>query len=536
MSKQAQVTAEKKSRPSASRYEITFEPAPERVRIEFNGVVVADSEHAMILRESRLAPVYYFPREDTRADLMHRTRHTTYCPFRGNASYWTLTVGEQVAEDAVWSYLDPFEESVRVKDYFAFYQQRMDAVTVGGKEITHDTLRSSAHANPLANWLLTEALEAASARDLVQKFANAMLHAGIPIGRLWLTVRTLHPQLLSNGYTWQANGEGVEEYEVPYETINEARFLDSPLRAIFDGAGGLRRKLDVPNPNLDYPIVHELHAEGATDYVVMPFMFSDGQINAISLTSHQPGGFTTETLGNVYEVLPLLSRVFEVHALRSNAVNLLSTYLGRQAGKKVLNGHIRRGDGENVHAVIWFCDLRGSTPLADELPREQFLELLNRYFECMAGAVLDHGGEVLRFIGDAALAIFPIKEAEEKDPKLTVEACKTALAAANDARLRMNTLNTGRAEAGEDPLGYGIGLHVGDVMYGNIGTEQRLEFTVIGPAANEAARIEALCKTLGEPLLVSEEFARHFPDQLESLGNHSLRGVSTPQEIFTLRQ
>ena len=177
---------------------------------------------------------------------------------------------------------------------------------------------------------------------------------------------------------------------------------------ILAGAGGVRRRLDIPNPQLDYPIVRDLYAEGGTDYIAMPMIFSDGQINTISLASNQPGGFGSRLLGHIHEAMPLLSRLFEVHAVRSNAVNLLETYLGRQSGSKVLNGLIKRGDGEDIYAVIWFCDLRDSTPLAESMSREEFLLLLNEYFECMAGAVLDHGGEVLRFIGDAVLAIFPI--------------------------------------------------------------------------------------------------------------------------------
>ncbi len=205
-------------------------------------------------------------------------------------------------------------------------------------------------------------------------------------------------------------------------------------------------------------------------------------------------------------------------------VYLFLAYLGRHAGEKVLAGHIRRGDGGDIHAVIWFCDLRDSTPLADSMSRQDFLRLLNDYFECVLGPVMERGGEVLRFIGDAALAIFPI------GTQPVGEACAQAVAAAKEAISRMQKLNQGRAVA----LRFGIGLHLGDVMYGNIGTPSRIEFTVIGAAANEAARIESLCKVLKVPLIASEKVVKHLSrGEWKSLGRHALRGVGNEMELFT---
>ena len=236
--------------------------------------------------------------------------------------------------------------------------------------------------------------------------------------------------------------------------------------------------------------------------------------------------------------LPILSRIFEVHAMRLNAVNLLDVYLGKQSGAKVLDGLLRRGDGEDVHAVIWFSDLRNSTRLADSMPRRKFLALLDEFFDCTAGAVLEQGGEVLRFIGDASLAIFPISEADAEASQIAQQAaraCESALSAALEAQRRMQEANARRTQGGESRLDLGVGLHVGDVMYGNIGTADRLEFSVIGAAANEAARIEAMCKTLEVTPIVSAAFAGHVPDRLRSLGRHALRGVAEPQELYTLR-
>jgi adenylate cyclase len=186
--------------------------------------------------------------------------------------------------------------------------------------------------------------------------------------------------------------------------------------------------------------------------------------------------------------------------------------------------------------VIWFSDLRGSTRLADRMPRQAFLHLLNDYFECMAGAVLDHGGEVLRFIGDAALAIFPIGTitARPQDCPEHIRACETAIEAARDAVRRVAAVNAEREACGDRTIGFGIGLHLGEVLYGNIGTPQRLEFSVVGAAANEAARIEGMTKVLGRSVLISETVAQVARQPLIDLGSHALRGVSDPQRLFTL--
>ena len=521
--------------PSIPNYRISFEPNPRRVWVVFNGVTVADSRQTIILHETRCAPTYYFPRAHVNFDLLEQTEHHSHCPFRGNATYWNLNVDGKVEENAVWSYQDPFHEALIIKDYLAFYQDRMDAVYEADEAVTVSTQPESVlDTNPLAGWLLREAWKASSTQELVGWLCHYLRKIGIPLWRFRLIIRTLHPQLFSNSYGWQYPGD-VEEFDITYSILQESRYLDSPLVPIFAGAGGVRRRLDIPNLQLDYPILQELKAEGATDYAAMPMTFSDGQINVITLASKQAGGFSTTALGYIYETLPLLSRLVEVHALRRTAVHLLDTYLGRHSGEKVLNGLVKRGDGESIHAVLWFCDLRESTSLADSMSQDDFLRLLNHYFECMAGAVLDHGGEVLRFIGDAVLAIFPILNTTDEDRRaLTVKACEAALTAVNDAGERMDKLNEERRLRAESPLQTGIGLHLGDVMYGNIGTAQRLEFTVIGAAANEAARIESLCKTLNKPVLISAEFARYSVQALVSLGRYCLRGVHSEQEIFTL--
>ena len=392
-------------------------------------------------------------------------------------------------------------------------------------------------ANPFIEWLLTEGWNITSTRGLVGGLCRRLVDEGMPLWRMFCLIRTLHPQVFGTSYTWRRDSGVVEEFSAPHGVLDTALHLDSPCAAIFDGAAAIRRRLDIPDARLDFPILKDLHAEGATDYVAVPVPFSDGQINLVTLSADRPGGFSTEELGQIYEMLPVLARLLEVQATRRTAVTLLDTYLGSHTGEQVLKGLIKRGDGEDIHAVIWFCDLRDSTRLADSMSRQAFLGILNDFFDCMAGAVLDHGGEVLRFICDAALAIFPTDEvstAAQRACCSTEEACQSALAAALDAQARMAALNRTRAQKGEPSLGFGLALHMGEVTYGNIGVPERLEFTVIGAAANEAARLQDMCKTLGESILISAEVARCFSGELVSLGRHTLRGVGTAREIFTL--
>ncbi len=525
-------------RPQHEQADYTFKLSPlgKRVRAEFAGVTVVDSDRVMVMTETRLPPVYYFPMEDVRMDLMERADHRTNCPFKGNASYWTLRVGDREVANVMWGYEDPYPEAATIRGYVAFYEDLLD-------QWYEDDLASSSgpaperhYDNPLLAWLIHEAHAFTDSKLLTQALAEKIVDVGIPLMRLNLILRTLHPQLMGVTYRWWRAKEEISERPIPYSQLEQPGYLNSPLVSIFEGAGGIRRRMEGPNPVLDFPILEELRAEGATDYVAMPITFSDGQINALTITSDRRGGFSTDDLGHIYEILSILARLYEVHAMRRTAVTLLDTYLGSHAGKRVLQGQIKRGDKQNINAVIWFCDLRESTPLAQSLSRDEFLGALNQFFDCMAGAVLDHGGQVLRFIGDAALAIFPLQTGQgSQHTGRPDEAIVTAIAAAREAAGRIGTLNEKRRNKGWPALEFGIALHVGEVTYGNIGTENRLEFTVVGDAANRAARIEAMCKTLNEPVLMSEEIARYFPDDSRSLGRHQLRGVAEPLEIFALR-
>ncbi|CAG0978038.1 adenylate cyclase [Myxococcaceae bacterium] len=373
--------------------------------------------------------------------------------------------------------------------------------------------------------MLRAAWRASSAGDLLLDFAHALQTTGIPVSRVALIVRTLHPQVLGTLHRWDSVHDSVRSVDLAHDVSGEESFLSSPFIPIFEGRGCLRRSLEGDPTSLDYPILRELHSRGATDYAALPVIFGDGQIHALTLSTHEPGGFRQTDLDRVEEIVPLLGRLIEVHALRRTARTLLDTYLGVGTGLRVLQGRIRRGDEDRIPAVVWMADLRGSTSLQEGLDRDRYLELLNAFFESTAGAAIEAGGEVLKFIGDAVLAIFPM----DQDPDAAVR----ALAAARAALASLGEYNT--SHAGDCPkLAMALALHLGEVHYGNIGVPGRLDFTVTGPVVNEVSRIEGLCKQLGKPVLVSEGVAAIAPGELVSLGHHELRGIARRVEVFTL--
>ncbi len=375
----------------------------------------------------------------------------------------------------------------------------------------------------LVDWLSGGARPAADPGQVLKLLCERLVEQGIRLDRMALFVRPLHPNVAAHALYWRRGAAEIEVNEEDHAFTGSEEQLASPIHRVRTTRREIRRRLEDPAAPLDFPVLHELRASGVTDYLIMPLEFVDGEAHALSVATCSAGGFRDAELAALARLRQPFTRVVEVFALERKAATILEAYLGRHAGEKVLQGRIRRGDTERIHAVIWFCDLRESTPLADALGPEAFLALLNEYFECVLGPALERGGHVLRFFGDAALAIFPVGA----DPS---EAATRAVEAAREAVARMEKMNQDR----QAPLRFGIGLHLGDVLYGNVGTRSRIEFTVIGAAANEAARIEALCKTLGAPLVASEAVARHTRHAWRRLGPHPLRGVETPVELFTL--
>jgi adenylate cyclase len=376
----------------------------------------------------------------------------------------------------------------------------------------------------VADWLDRGAPPARTPQEVLLHLSRRLVGLGMQLFRIAVFVRTLHPNVAGRVFRWNSDNGLIEVIDADHGVQDTDVYRLSPIRVVFTEHAEVRRRIADPACPMDFPVIEELRGEGATDFLALPLQFLNGEVHAATFATRRPGGFADTEVEALRKLMPPFSRVAEIFSLRRMARNILDAYLGPHAGEKVLAGRIRRGDGEEIRAVIWFCDLRDSTPLADSMSREAFLALLNDYFECVLGPVQERNGEILRFIGDAALAIFPIGN----EPAAV--ACANALAAAKDSISRMKKLNATR----DTPLRFGIGLHLGIVLYGNIGTPTRIEFTVIGAAANEAARIEALCKTLDVNLLISEQVARHLAERPRSLGKHALRGVGNEIELFTL--
>ncbi len=275
------------------------------------------------------------------------------------------------------------------------------------------------------------------------------------------------------------------------------------------------------------PSLAALAAEGATDYLACAVACGDGERHAITWATDRDGGLTDREVAGLARLARVLAAPLETLVTRQTAVALMETYLGKRSGARVLAGEIQRGSGETINAVLWYSDMRGFTELSERLPGDAVIALLNAHFERLAGPIKAFGGEVLKFIGDGLLAIFPIAEAGP------ARACAAALNAVRAARAGMAALAGERQAAGLPAVEFGVALHLGDVIYGNIGAPDRLDFTVIGPTVNYASRMEQMCKTLSKPVLASAAFAAASDQPLVGLGRHALRGIDAPAELFT---
>lgn len=501
-------------------YNFFVETVPGKVTARRGGRIVAESAATRVLYETRHPPTIYFPRQDTFFVSGDPTGRHTFCPFKGTAHYYDVALPDGTIENGAWSYPRALTEAMPIEGYLAFDRTlfELSGLPAGIAEAKPD----GAISHPFVDWLLRHAGKIDDPAELTRQVGRALVSAGIPAWRLNVLCWSLHPQYAGVSYLWKRDEDTIETSDARHELLNDPRYTNSPMRHVSDGMGGVRQSLTQENAEFSFPIMDELRELGGTDYVAMPLRFSDGRINVLTLATDRPGGFTTAHLGVVYECLWAISRYFEVHLLRSNARTLLSTYLGKKTGNRVLGGEIRRGDGEQVDAAVLMCDLRGSTRYSEMLSASDYLALLNRYFEAVTHSFEACHGEVLKFVGDAVFAIFP----SENDEDL---ACKRALDAALLATRKVSEIPSGLD--GEN-LVSAIGGAFGRVTYGNVGSPDRLDFTVIGNAANIAARLSDLCKTLNEPILFSADIASRNPDLFRSGGAHMLRNVARPVETY----
>ncbi len=384
--------------------------------------------------------------------------------------------------------------------------------------------------SPIVSWLLDSGRVAATPSLLLAGLSERIVFKGRPLWRVALNLLALHPQVVATTAVWYRD-TGVSEEDWPHDPAVTVESLRSPITHTF--ATGQRWRCLLKSAEADsFPLLAEWRDRGATEYLSCPLPFGTGRVSTITFVTDQDDGFSDEEVEFLADVTRVLTPVAEALALRRAQAILLETYVGRHAGTRVVreNG-ISRNAAETLRAVILCCDLRGFTAMAETLTSQELLGTLNAYFDCVAPAVHLEGGEVLKFVGDGMLAIFPAGPDREGD----AHACRRALAAVTLAQERVDVLNAERQATGSQPLRYGMGLHLGEVSYGNIGAADRLDFTVIGPAVNLVFRIEKLSSKLGRNLLVSADFAAACERPVESLGLHHLHGLLAPREVFALR-
>ena len=390
---------------------------------------------------------------------------------------------------------------------------------------SHRPMTQTGRVQALFDWLVDGCPGATTPMDVLARVGPDLRAADIPVDRLVAFVKTLHPHVAGRAFSWTPGNE-VRVEEVPWVRTDVTAPSASPVRAVFETGREIRVKVNGTEA-LPFADLTELRTQGFVDYCALPLRFMGGTIHCISLATRAPSGFSPAQLEVVRHVLRPLTRVAEVLALMRTAVNLLNAYVGRDAGDRILKGHVQRGDTETIQCVIWFSDLRGFTSFSSEHSPGDIIRVLNQFFDCQVPAIERYGGQVLKFIGDGLLAIFPIGPARE-----TAEVGADAIRAAEEAFTALAQLNATRARQAETPLQFGVALHVGEVAYGNIGGANRLDFTAIGPAVNLASRIEGLTAALGKRLLLSEPLAYRLRVPVRPVGQHEVKGLSEPLRVF----
>ncbi|MBA3453251.1 MAG: adenylate/guanylate cyclase domain-containing protein [Deltaproteobacteria bacterium] len=378
----------------------------------------------------------------------------------------------------------------------------------------------------VVGWALDFARDRDSDDELIAGLARLLVDAGIPLVRVSASFRPIDPVVWARNISWEAD-LGVQIRDRPYGDLAQAHYIGSVVEAIYGGSGTIRDRIEQGSK---FQPIDGLSRQGATDYLAQPIDLGPNVRSFVSYAIARGGGFTAEDIAILDAIHPAVASVIRLRSTRLTIGSVLRTYLGPNAAQIVQAGRVRRGHGEQIHAAIWFCDLRDFTVLSQALPPDQMLQLLDAYFEAVSGPVVDHGGEILKFIGDAMLAIFPVAGSGAAD---SARRAVTAAVAALD-RFATDVAQAKGPALGRE-LGMGLALHVGEVFYGNIGARDRLDFTVIGPAVNMAARVQGQCTAQRTPLLLTGELAALLDrDDLVHLEGVALKGIETPTELVTL--
>jgi adenylate cyclase len=363
---------------------------------------------------------------------------------------------------------------------------------------------------------------------LLSETCERLIAAGVPLWRVGAFVRTLHPDAYGRSFVWRP-GADVVISTAGFDLPESPQFTQSPLAILYASGHEVRYRLDDPETRR-FPFFDDMREEGVTDYIALPMPFTDGTMHATSWTTKAPGGFTDAHLAALRAIVPPFARLGEIFAMRRTAASLLDTYVGNRAGERILAGQIRRGHAEAMQAAIWLSDLRGFTSLSDRLAAETVVDILNQYFDCQVPAIRKHGGEILKFMGDGLLAVFPVAG----DGGNLGEVCTRVLEAAREARSSVDAMRYTSGE-GSERFRFGVALHIGEILFGNIGGMSRLDFTCIGPAVNLAARLEKIAGKLSRTVVASAAFAGVSQDGWTELGEFPIAGFSKAQRVFGLR-
>ncbi len=376
---------------------------------------------------------------------------------------------------------------------------------------------------PLIDWLLDEGRFLEDLDEIVRQLGIRMLASGAPLWRLRLSMRTLHPLVAAISSVWERDEESTTRIVSSHGMEGRSGYVGSPLEFISRTGTAFRKRLSEALSDADHTVLHDLKARGGTDYYGLPLRFSDGTTANLVVTTDREAGFSDPDIERVTEIASVLAPIVEVFNSRQVSLAVAEAYLGARTGRRVLEGRITRGDVERIDAAILVSDIRDWTGLNDRLPAEEALALANRYFEIIAEAVDSHGGEILKLIGDGVLAIFPTAAGLSDG----ADACSNALAAARRA------LQLADEASPALRLRFGMGVHFGEVLYGNIGSKSRIDFTVLGQAVNTAARIESLCGRFDTPILFSQDVADKLAQPSRQIAEETLKGQQTASGIFT---
>ena len=383
-------------------------------------------------------------------------------------------------------------------------------------------------ASRIVSWLLTDARTLSGPGELLRSLSMRLQAEGMPVWRSTIHLPQLDPKIITAQYLWYDGAETVVERAFARRTKNSLAYHHSPVALMHRTNKCVRRRLRGPDADIDFPVLEELAADGATDYLLVPLPMGTAQPAGLSLATRSAAGFDPQHVSVIEAVASALSAVCEIHMRRLALPNLLAAYVGREASQHILQGRVTLTASRSIEAVILFSDMRNFTQVSETLPKDALLDLLNDYFAALVPGIVRAGGEVLKFLGDGLLAIFRLGDGEAQD-----EACARSLIASIDAQQAFLDVNARRRESGKLDFEAGIALHVGTVFYGNIGADDRLDFTVVGPAVNLASRIEKLTRELDRPILTSEAFAAASPVQLRPEGAHALKGLAAPQAVFS---